>query len=83
VIAYINKLGGRNLAMNKTMQKILAWCEQHDEQLTTRHLPGLDNGWANRLSRLYPQHEWSLADHLFALLDRHWGPHSVDQMALA
>ncbi len=69
--------------MNKMTWKILAWCEQHDAQLTARHLLGLDNGRADRLSWLYPQHEWSLADHLFTLLDCCWGPHLVDWMVLA
>lgn len=83
MIVYINKLSGRNLVMNKTTWKILTWCKQHNVQLTAWHLPGLDNGWADRLSWLYPQHEWSLANHLFTLLDCHWGPHLVDWMVLA
>jgi hypothetical protein len=69
--------------MNKTTQKILNWCKQHDVQLTAHHLLGLNNSQADRLSWLYPQHEWSLADHLFTSLDCCWGPHSVDWMVSA
>lgn len=82
-VAFINKLGGRNMAMNKTMRKIFAWCSDHQVQLTARHLPGLDNSRADLLSRLYPQHEWSLAGDLFRSLDRRWGPHTIDRMASA
>jgi ribonuclease HI len=80
-IAYVNKLGGRSATLNKTMCKILKWCEQHHTQLSAQHLPGLNNSRANRLSRLYLQHEWQLADHIFHSLNRHWGLHTINHTA--
>lgn len=82
-VVYINRLGGRSAVLNKTTCKILKWCEQHHTQLSAQHLLGLNNGRANRLSRLYLQHEWWLANHIFHLLNRCWGPHTIDCTATA
>jgi hypothetical protein len=69
--------------MNKMMQKILDWCKHHGAKLMACHLPGLDNNHTDCLSQLYPQHKWSLMDHIFTDLECHWGPHMVDCMVTA
>jgi hypothetical protein len=71
------------LLKNKTTHKILNLCKQNNIQLTVHHLPGLDNRRADYLSCLYPQHEWSLAPHIFQALDQKWGPQSINHMASA
>jgi hypothetical protein len=81
-VVYINHLGGHNPAMNCTMKKIFALCKLLGAQLSAIHLPGLENSCADYLSRLYLQHEWQVAHCTFRNLDCHWGPHSIDHLAM-
>ncbi len=80
-VAYVKHLGGRSKAMNRTTHKIFNLCKRHNIQLSTIHLPGVENNCADHLSCLYPQHEWGIAHHIFKSIDRRWGPHTVDRMA--
>lgn len=52
-----------------------------DTQLQASYLPGVVNTEADRLSCLFPHHEWRIAPRLFHLFNKQWGPHSINQTA--
>ena len=59
------------------------WMEAHKAgiKLSARHLAGVLNIHADRLSRLPAQYEWMLHPRIFKYLDTIWGPHHVDRFA--
>ncbi len=80
-VAYINHLGSCSITLNKTTHKIFNLCKWLNIQLSAVHLPGVQNGCTNQLSRLFPQHKWHITPHLFKALNMQWGPHSINCMA--
>ena len=51
-VAYINHLGGPSSPLSNLVQSLWVQCHNLQVTLTTRHLPGIDNQQADRLSRL-------------------------------
>ena len=49
--------------------------------ISSKHLPGIENEAADRLSRLKCQYEWLLHHKVFKLLEFKWGPFTVDRFA--
>lgn len=80
-VAYLNHLGGPSPTLTKLMSSI--WMEAHEAgiKLSARHLAGVQNTHADRLSRLSAQYEWMLNPRIFQYLDSIWGPHHVDRFA--
>ena len=85
VVAYINHQGGtRSARLCALTWELLHWCMEHEVVLSATHLPGVQNGFADALSRgqVVPT-EWSLlpevVQSIFRLIDR---PH-VDLFATA
>jgi ribonuclease HI len=80
-VAYLNHLGGPSPSLTKLMTSI--WMEAHEAgiRLSARHLAGVQNTHADRLSRLPTQYEWMLNPRIFQYLDSIWGPHHVDRFA--
>ncbi len=46
-----------------------------------RHISGIKNTHADRLSRIFDRFNWMLHPRFFKLLDLKWGPHTVDRFA--
>ena len=68
VAAYINKEGGmKSGSLCALLWRILTWCARKQVTLKARHIPGLLNMVADRLSRLGQtiQTEWSLLPEVF------------------
>lgn len=82
-IAHLNHIGGKSMAMNLVMHQILNLCTKEDIQLSAIFLPGASNTQVDYLSCLHPHHEWHLAPAIFNQINKHWGPHSVDQTVTA
>lgn len=80
-VAYISHLGGPSAELSQLAQAI--WAEAIDlgVQLRSKHLAGSLNIHADQLSRLESPYEWRLHPKVFALLDRQWGPHTIDRFA--
>ena len=82
-VAYLNNLGGPCPELVKIAKAI--WVEAHSSKITiqAKWIAGIQNGLADRLSRLSPfsTYSWSIHPALFRLLDRMWGPHSFDRFA--
>ncbi len=81
-ITYINKMGGRNPHLNQVMHKIFTFTHAHGINLIARHLPGVVNVHADKLSRLLPQHKWRVHPSIFNELQWKWGLHTIDHMAM-
>ena len=80
-VAYLNHLGGHCLMLSNLAQAI--WCATNSLNVTlkAKHLAGRLNSHADRLSRLATQYEWMLNPDLFRMLDRMWGPFTIDRFA--
>lgn len=79
--AYLNKLGGQSADLTQVAKAI--WSEAYSLQahLSGKHLAGVLNVDADRLSRLDGPYDWTLNPRVFEYLDRVWGPHTIDRFA--
>ena len=80
-VAYVNHLGGRDPDFNEVVRAIFVECLENNITLVVRHLSGVSNRWADRLSRLESPYEWHLHPGVFSILEDMWGPHDVDRFA--
>lgn len=80
-VAYLNQLGGPSQEMTMLTTTIWEVARQNGITLTARHLSGVLNGRADRMSRVVSPYEWRLNPRVFRVLDRKWGPHTVDRFA--
>lgn len=56
-------------------------CVQHQIHLEPEWVPREENQLADYLSRIVDYDDWYLNPHIFTMLDRLWGPHTVDRFA--
>lgn len=83
-MSYINRMGGREPHLSRITEQVHNACLARRIYLTAEYLPGLKNGEADKLSRI--ESNWAeshLARPLYRLVDRTWGPHSMDAFASA
>ncbi|KAK3100452.1 hypothetical protein FSP39_020111 [Pinctada imbricata] len=65
-VSYINNMGGRKCELNSLCKQIWDWCINRDIYISAKHLPGVENVQADRLSRkLNDDMEWMLNDNTF------------------
>ena len=85
VVAYLNRQGGtRSPALHRKAMEILLWADSHLASLKARHIPGVLNLGADRMSRGGPLHdEWSLAPEIAEEVWRHFGRPVADLFASA
>ena len=84
VVAYINKEGGmRSGPLCALLWRILTWCTSKQVTLRARHIPGLLNVVADKLSRLGQtiQTEWSLLPQVFQKVCERWHRPQIDLFA--
>lgn len=82
-VAYINHQGGTHSPrLSAVSQRIWELSLSNGMLIEASHIPGIDNVLADAASRqtLRP-HEWRLHPHIFSLLNRHWGPITIDLFA--
>jgi ribonuclease HI len=80
-VAQINLLSGRTQKLNKILRRLVNLSSELGIRLTATHLPGDQNTTADALSRVKDKSDWMLNPHLFIILDRIWGPHTIDRFA--
>ena len=80
-VAYLNHMGGPYKDLTDLACVIWLECFRNRVIVISRHLKGVLNVRADQLSRLQTKFEWRLHPLLFKMLDRLWGPHSVDRFA--
>lgn len=82
-VSYINKMGGvRSPRCNKIAHKIWCFCEGKRLWLLAAHIPGVQNSWADALSRKFSTNvEWCVNEQIFELICKRMGRPSVDLFA--
>jgi hypothetical protein len=81
-VAYVNHLGGKTGFLSSIAEDFWDWCLDRRLIVKARHLPGVQNVVADRLSRIAnDRSDWKLNPALFGLIDERWGPHDVDLFA--
>ena len=83
VLHYINKLGGtKSLKMCNLTMNLIEWCTKNKIDLIATHIPGIYNTLADMLSRkIYPYHEWELANRVVQQLFQIWNTPQIDLFA--
>ena len=77
--AYLNHLGGPSQDLSDLATAIWTTANELGVHLTAHFVAGKDNIWADSLSLKQDYYEWRLHPRLFDLLDRTWGPHTMDR----
>ena len=63
---YVNKGGGRSLALSKRTRPLWDCCARRQITLSAEHIPGVDNVWADGISRRrYSPADWRLRPSVF------------------
>lgn len=74
--------GSKSRPCNNIARQIWMWALEHDNWITTAHLPGKDNTVADRESRLFNDRtEWQLNTAIFSKINNLWGPLELDLFA--
>ena len=80
-LAYIVNKGGPSQELTEISIAVWHLCHQLNVHLQVAHIKGLENQVADRLSRVMDNYNWQLHPGLFGLIDRLFGPHTVDRFA--
>ncbi len=80
-VAYINKMTGRKRVLATVARAIHNLCWKHNITIQAVHIPGLQNNIADTLSRWSDNYNWGLSPKIFSVLDKEWGPHTIDRFA--
>ncbi|CAI7826786.1 unnamed protein product [Closterium sp. NIES-53] len=83
VIFILRKGGLRNNELTLTCKEIITLCTDNVVRLAIEWIPRDQNTCADELSKLQDHDDYTLKQPWFRLLDRRWGPHSVDLFANA
>ena len=77
----IIKNGSRKCDLQEIALHIFQFCEARNVSLLPKWLPRDENTVADFLSRCYDCDDWLIKDHIFSVLDKLWGPHTVDRFS--
>jgi len=77
----INGFSSRSPALMGELRKLHAVAQQYRVTLRASWLPSVANVWADALSRQSDRHDWRISDTIFSVLQRRYGPHTVDRFA--
>jgi hypothetical protein len=73
-IKYAMVANSRSIRMSKIGTRFFDWREQHQLQISCRHIRGIHNGRADALSRQeWSASDWQLSPQLLQRVLRHWG----------
>jgi hypothetical protein len=79
--AYINHMRGSSIDLHDIATSIWACAAENNILLSAHYIAGKNNQKADALSRLPVCLEWKLHPAMFRILDRRWGPHTIDRFA--
>ena len=80
-MAYVVNKGGPSPELTKIARAIWALAFRHNMAVEVRHISGIRNSHADRLSRIFDRFNWMLHPRFFKMLDLKWGPHTIDRFA--
>ena len=75
--------GSARLGLTSLAQSLFRWCHDHQVDLHIRWVPRALNSQADALSKISDSSDWRLNPRFFAILDKLWGPHTLDTFASA
>lgn len=79
--AYINNKGGPVPSLSQVAVAVWSVATEYGILISCKHIAGVNNTVADRLSRTPDLHNWMLHPGLFRSLEHRWGPHSIDRFA--
>jgi hypothetical protein len=79
--AYVNHKGGPSPDLTQLAIAVWSVATEYGLTISCKHLAGINNSEADRLSRTQDSHNWMLHPRLFQRLDHVWGPHTIDRFA--
>ncbi len=80
-VVRILEVGSKQPTLHAIALKVFALAIKHQIRLMPEWVPRELNERADYLSRIIDYDDWFLNPAVFAMLDREWGPHSVDRFA--
>lgn len=81
VVSILTHLTSKSSALMTELRKLWYLLDTHDITLRPRYIRSAANIWADRLSREMDTSDWRFNPRYFNLLDRMWGPHTIDRFA--
>lgn len=83
VVSYINKFGGmQSVSLDRLAGSIWEWCFQRNFFLVAQHIPGVENVYADRLSRNFSDStEWMIKQDIFDRICLQYFLPSIDLFA--
>ena len=82
-VVRILQVGSKQPHLQEEAVKILALAIQHQVRIEPEWIPREENEMADYLSRIVDKDDWMLNPDVFSVLDKMWGPHTVDRFANA
>jgi len=80
--AYINNGGGTSEPLTSVIRQIWEWCVLNRVTIIkATWIPGKENKSADFQSRWLDPNDWRLSQVSWDLIERRWGPHTMDRMA--
>ncbi|CAI7888398.1 unnamed protein product [Closterium sp. NIES-53] len=83
VMFILRKGGSSTTELTLACKEIISLCTEHSIRLAIEWIPRELNTHADELSKLQDHDDYTLKQHWFRLLERRWGPHSIDLFANA
>ena len=80
-VSYLVCMGEPSKQISDIAMCIWSFSIENIISISSKHLPGIENEAADRLSRVKCQYEWRLHHKVFKLLEFKWGPFTVDRFA--
>ena len=80
-VANVNFMGSKHKHLTELARNIWSIALQNAISLKIKHIQGIHNVHADKLSRLPQKYEWVLHPDIFRYIDKVFGPHSIDRFA--
>ncbi len=81
-VTYLNNMGGTKEDLNDLTRQLWLWCLDNKNFIICSHLPGVNNGDADKESRTkHDNMEWELNKNTFNELCERWGTPDIDCFA--
>jgi hypothetical protein len=82
-VSCINKAFTKSEYLRPLVKKIVDFCIENNVILQAEHIPGVDNVFADAISRKIDRDDWAINRQVFEDIASIWGPYDIDRMATA
>ena len=80
LLGIVNR-GSTRLAINELAWELFWSCLRHKITTSVEWVPREENAYADDISKMLIPEDYMLSRSVFGMLDRRWGPHTVDLFA--